>query len=209
MAENIHWLGHAGFKIYAGTKVIYIDPWRLEKTAEPADIILITHEHFDHLSLPDIKKISTRDTVIVTIPSAAREIGGNAKAVKPGDVLTLDGVTVEAVPAYNPEKAFHPRSDGKVGFIVTVGGERIYHAGDTDLIPEMDGIAADVALLPVGGLYTMDADAAAEAARKVGARIAVPMHWGSLQEVGGREAAEKFASLLTGTVDVRILPAER
>ena len=116
---------------------------------------------------------------------------------------------MEVVPSYNVGKKFHPKADGKVGFILTVEGTRIYHAGDTDLIPEMDTIKADIALLPVGGLYTMDAESAAQAAKKVKAKIAIPIHWGTLQDVGGKEAAEKFASLLKGSVDVRILSPER
>jgi len=207
MIENIHWLGHASFKI-TGKKVIYIDPWMLKK-GDPADYIFITHGHFDHLSIDDINKISKKDTIIVTISAVAQELKGNVKVIKPGDTLTLNGITVEAVPAYNMGKNFHPKDDRNVGFIFTIEGTRIYHAGDTDVIPEMENMRADIALLPVGGKYTMDAESAAKVAQKVKAKIAVPMHWGALQDVAGKEAAEKLKTLLKGKMDVKILSVEK
>jgi len=207
MIENIHWLGNAGFKI-TGKKVVYIDPWMLKK-GEPADYIFVTHGHFDHLSIDDINKISKKDTIIVTIAAVAKDLKGNVKVMKPGDTLTLNGITVEAVPAYNLDKQFHPKADGHVGFIITIEGTRIYHAGDTDLIPEMEKFKADIVLLPVGGKYTMDAESAAKAAQKVKAKIAVPMHFGALQDVAGKEAADKFKNLVKGKMDVKILSVEK
>lgn len=191
LLEGITWLGHASFKIKAPEGVIYIDPWKLHN-GEPADLILITHDHFDHFSADDVKKIRKADTTIITTASVAAQLKGNVQTVKAGDTLTVKGVKIEVVPAYNPRKEFHPKPAGGVGFIITVGGRRIYHAGDTDAIPEMNNIKADVALLPVGGKYTMTADEAAEVANKIKPRVAVPMHWGDI--IGSRADAESFCA---------------
>ena len=204
MIENIHWLGHASFRI-DGEKTIYIDPWKLAKGAKKADLILITHDHYDHCSPEDVAKIAKDDTVIVTIAAAAPKLKGDVRIVKPGDSLTVAGIPIEAVPAYNVGKQFHPKEAGHVGFIVTVGGQRIYHAGDTDVIPEMDDIQADIALLPVGGTYTMTAEEAAQATNKIKPKVAVPMHYGTI--VGSIEDAHRFRDLCQ--VEVSILPQER
>ena len=203
MLENITWLGHDAFKI-KDDKVIYMDPLELED-GEPADLILITHDHYDHLSLQDVAKIRTDETEIVTIAACARELGGRVHTVKPGDRLTVQGVDIEVVPAYNINKRFHPKRAGHVGFVVTVGGQRIYHAGDTDLIPEMEEIEADIALLPVSGIYVMTAEEAAKAAEAIGPKVAVPMHYGSI--VGSDQDARRFKELCP--VEVRILEKGR
>ncbi len=203
MIENISWLGHASFRI-AGEKVVYIDPWKLSK-AERADIICITHDHYDHCSPEDVARLQKKGTVIVTVASCARQFRGDVRVVKAGDSLTIDGVTIEAVPAYNLRKPNHPKAAGGVGFIIEMGGSHIYHAGDTDLIPEMEGIKADIALLPVGGGPTMDAEEAAQAAEIIKPQVAIPMHWGDF--VGTRADAEKFKRLCT--CEVRVLEPER
>ncbi|MCL4459279.1 MAG: MBL fold metallo-hydrolase [Chloroflexi bacterium] len=206
MLENIKWLGHAGFKI-SGEKTIYIDPWQLKREKEPADLILVTHEHFDHCSKEDIAKIRKNDTVIVTIAACAKELAGQIKTVKPGDMLTVQGIPIEVVSAYNVNKfrspgvLYHPKEDAKVGFIVTVKGVRIYHAGDTDFIPEMRDIKTDVALLPVSGVYVMTAGEAVEAAAAINPKVAVPMHYGSI--AGSAADAERFKRL--SSVEVQIL----
>ena len=199
MIENITWLGHAGFKI-KGEKTVYIDPFKIKET-EPADIIIITHEHFDHLSPEDIDKIQTGKTVIVTTPDCLIKVSGNIKAINPGTVLNVGGIEIEAVPAYNTNKQFHPRANGWVGVIVTVNGKRIYHAGDTDNIPEMSALKnIDVALLPVSGTYVMTAEEAADAANKIMPKVAVPMHYGAI--VGTRADAEKFKRLCKCKVEI-------
>jgi L-ascorbate metabolism protein UlaG (beta-lactamase superfamily) len=189
LLEGITWLGHASFKIKAAEGVIYIDPWKL-KSDEPADLILITHDHHDHLSPDDVAKISKPGTVVVTIAAAAAKLKGDVRVVKPGDKLTVKGVAIEVVPAYNPKKQFHPRAQGHVGYVLTMGGRRIYHAGDTDVIPEMAHIKTDVALLPAGGKFTMDAHEAAQAANLIQPKLAVPMHWGDL--IGSQADADTF-----------------
>jgi L-ascorbate metabolism protein UlaG (beta-lactamase superfamily) len=203
LLAGITWLGHDSFRIKVPEGVIYIDPWKLRR-AEPADLILITHEHHDHFSANDVKKLLKPETTIVTIGVVARQLKGDVRTVKPGDTLTVKGITIEAVPAYNPAKQFHPKAAGHVGFIITAGGRRIYHAGDTDAIPEMASIHADVALLPVGGKFTMTASEAAQAANLIKPQVAVPMHWGDI--IGTRADAEAFKKACK--VPVEILQAE-
>lgn len=205
LIENIHWLGHDAFRIEAGGKVIYTDPFKIQGGPK-ADIILISHAHYDHCSPEDVGKIIKSDTVIIAPSDCAEKIKWDVKTMKPGDKLTVKGVDIEAVPAYNPEKKFHLRSNNWVGYIFTVEGKRIYHAGDTDLIPEMKGFNVDIALLPVGGTYTMNAQEAAQAALDMKAEAAIPMHYGSI--VGTEADAESFKRELEGKVKVVLLPKE-
>ena len=197
--EEIKWLGHASFKI-SGEKVVYIDPWKLEGKNEAADIILITHDHYDHCSLADIEKLKGSKTTVVAPPDAAKKITGDVREVKSGRDLTVKGIKIETYPAYNLEKSFHPRANGWLGYVITINGKRIYHTGDTDLIPEMDKIRADVVLLPVGGTYTMDAKQAAQAANRIKPKLAIPMHFGSI--VGSSKDAEEFRSLCQVPVEI-------
>jgi L-ascorbate metabolism protein UlaG (beta-lactamase superfamily) len=207
MLYNIHWLGHDSFRIDA-EKTLYIDPWQLKKNAPPADLVLITHEHGDHCSPSDVAKIASSETVIVTNAASADKLKGQTgqvRVVKPGDHLSINGIRLEVVPAYNlnkfrsPGKPFHPKEAGHVGFIITLGDQRIYHAGDTDNIPEMSDFEVDIALLPVSGTYVMTAEEAADAARRIGPRTAIPMHYGA-GVVGTRADAERFAELYDGEV---------
>lgn len=204
MVDKLHWLGHDSFRI-DGEMTIYIDPWRLAKDSPPADLILITHEHHDHFSREDVDKIRRRSTQVIATPAVARGLSGAVREVQPGDRVELPGVVVEVLPAYNLEKRFHPRAAGHVGYLITVDGLRIYHAGDTDAIPEMRGLAPDIALLPVSGTYVMDPDEALEAIRLLEPRLVVPMHYGDI--VGTAADAERLRAL--STVSVVILPSER
>jgi L-ascorbate metabolism protein UlaG (beta-lactamase superfamily) len=204
LLQGITWLRHASFRIEAPDCVIYLDPWKLKPRATPADLILITHEHHDHFSPQDLDKIRTPDTTIVSIAAVTSELSGDLHTVQAGDRLTAKGIDIEVVPAYNMDKQFHPHSKGGVGYILTIGGRRIYHAGDTDAIPEMADIQADVALVPIGGKYTMDAQEAAAIVNKIRPSIAVPMHWGDL--VGKRDDALAFREQCK--VPVRIMEAE-
>ena len=214
MIEKIHWLGQAGFRI-EDELVIYIDPYKI-KGGREADIILISHDHFDHCSPEDIEKVKKDDTVIVASKGAASKLSGNVRILKPGDKINIKSIDIEGVSSYNIGKDFHPQAAGNLGFIITVADThslrsglqvptRIYHAGDTDLIPEMKEIKADIALLPVGGTYTMDAKEAAEAANTINPKIAIPIHWGSV--VGLRKDAKQFQKLCKG--EVRILEEEK
>jgi L-ascorbate metabolism protein UlaG (beta-lactamase superfamily) len=205
LTKGLRWFGQSAFLIQDG-KNIYIDPFELGTGLPPADLILITHDHYDHFSPEDIKKILKPSTTIVSVGLLQDKVpkGAAFKAVKPGDTLTVQGVRIEVVPAYNLGKPFHPKERGLVGFIVHSGGRSFYHAGDTDLIPEMKTIKADVALLPIGGKYTMDAGEAADAANLIKPKLAIPMHWGKI--VGNAADAETFKAKTK--VPVIILPAE-
>ena len=206
MLENLHWLGHSGFYVESkkGTTV-YFDPYHVQDGLPKADIILVSHDHFDHCSPADIQKVSKPGTVVVGPASIASKLQGPMKAVSAGGKLTIGDIGIEAVPAYNPAKPFHPRSSGYLGFVVAIDGTSIYHAGDTDVIPEMKKIKADVALLPVGGTYTMNSAEAAEAVEAIRPKVAVPMHYGSV--AGSAQDAQEFKRLCKS--EVRILEVER
>jgi len=204
MIDDIHWLGHDTFKII-GEKVIYTDPFKIKQKGA-ADIILITHEHRDHCSPEDVKKVQSADTVIVAPADCAGKLTGDIRTVKPGDRINVKGIDIEAVPAYNTNKKFHPQDNNWVGYIFTVKVERIYLAGDTDFIPEMKNYKADIALLPVSGTYVMTAEEAVTAALTIKPKLAVPMHYNSI--VGTKDDAKRFAEGLKGKIEVRILKEE-
>ncbi len=205
MLDRIHWLGHDAFRIDARL-TIYIDPWKLPAGAPGADLVLITHEHYDHCSPEDVKRIAGPDTLVVANRAAAEklDVAGELRIVEPGDSFSHKEVEIETLPAYNlnkfrePGVPFQPKAAGHIGYIVTLDGQRIYHAGDTDAIPEMAGLKVDIALLPVSGTYVMTADEAAGAAQTIAPGIAIPMHYGAI--VGSRDDAERFATLYKGKV---------
>jgi L-ascorbate metabolism protein UlaG (beta-lactamase superfamily) len=207
---RLHWLGHASFRL-DGPPTIYFDPWQLKGAPPQADVVLVSHEHHDHCSPDDIKRVTGPGTVIVASAGAAQRLNGDVRQVSPGQRIQIGELEIEAVPAYNVNKfrapgvPFHPREAGHMGYVVTVQGERLYFAGDTDHIPEMSNLQCDVALLPIGGKYTMDAEEAAQAAKNIGPRVVVPMHWGS-GVVGTLADVERFRSLYDG--DIVVLEAE-
>ncbi len=212
VADCIHWFGHDAMRIDAGEPVIYIDPWQVGDQPKKADLVLITHDHHDHCSLEDVEAVYKDGTEIVTIAAAAKKLPGKTvHTVGPGDAVTVKGIAVEAVPAYNinkfrsPGVPFHPRDAGHVGFIVTVDGVRVYHAGDTDCIPEMKDIKADIALVPVSGTYVMTVDEALEAVKIINPRLAIPMHVG--RGIGSMEDARRFKEV--SPVPARVLEMEQ
>jgi L-ascorbate metabolism protein UlaG (beta-lactamase superfamily) len=210
--KNIHWLGHDSFRIEGEGLVIYIDPYRLPGGELPkADLILITHHHGDHCSPEDVARIQAAETVIITTPDSASKLKGQVITVKPNETHPVKGVTVQTTPAYNinkfrsPGNPFHPPEMNMLGFILTLEGLRLYHAGDSDHIPEMADIQAEIALLPVSGTYVMTAEEAAQAAATLRPQIAIPMHVGA--EIGNPDMAETFKALCP--VPVVVLPLER
>ena len=193
LLKGVTWFMQAAVRI-EGEKTVYVDPYRLGDVKQDADIILLTHSHGDHLSPPDIAKIAKESTVFVC-PKDEKCLsalkGKNVKTVAPGDKVEIGGVKIAAVPAYNLEKPYHPKSNSWVGYVVQTGNRRFYFAGDTDLIPEMKDIEANIAFLPVGGKYTMTATEAAEAAKIIKAKYFVPYHGGGMS-VGSKEDVETF-----------------
>nr|MBF0221516.1 MBL fold metallo-hydrolase [Desulfobulbaceae bacterium] len=202
--QSLTWLGHDGYCLTAEGKTIYFDPFQLAGNIfPPADLIFISHEHRDHFSPEDLAKIVTGRTVIVTDARVAEKLTGLVTVAAPGDKIEISGLSVEVVPAYNINKKFHPKKNGWLGFIVTVEGVRVYHAGDTDYIPEMKDMRADIALLPVSGTYVMTAAEAAQAALDIKPQVAIPMHYDSI--VGSADDARLFAEALEGKIRVEIL----
>jgi L-ascorbate metabolism protein UlaG (beta-lactamase superfamily) len=199
--SKINWLGHDAFR-FDGDKVIYIDPFGISGGVK-GDLILITHDHFDHCSPEDVAKIQHEKSVIVTEKDSARKLHGDIRVIRPGDTLDHESIRVEGVPAYNSDKPFHPRKNGWLGFVLEIQGTRIYHAGDSDFIPEMKNLHVDIALLPVSGTYVMTAEQAIQAALAIRPEVAIPMHYGAI--VGGEEDALKFKKGLEGKIEVVIL----
>jgi L-ascorbate metabolism protein UlaG (beta-lactamase superfamily) len=205
--KGIEWLGHAGFRIKTRAGIVYIDPYRVED-ALPADLILITHDHFDHFSRDDVVRLAGRRTTAIGPATVTEQLRGRTEAIRPGETVEFDELEITALPAYNTNKLdssgkpFHSRDAGWLGFVLRDGARRIYHSGDTDVIPEMDQAAGvDVALLPVSGTYVMSPLEAAEAARRIDPAVAVPMHWGTV--IGSEADAHAFAK--AAPVEVEIL----
>jgi L-ascorbate metabolism protein UlaG (beta-lactamase superfamily) len=200
--NNIHWLGHASFRIEDGKMEIYIDPWKISEKSPKADIIFVTHSHYDHFSPDDIAKIRKEKTVLVAPKNVAGELQGNIISVEPGKTYEIGPLKVTTVPAYNINKKFHPKENGWVGYIITLSnGEKIYHSGDTDFIPEMKTIITDIAMMPCGGTYTMTAKEMAEAANSFKPKILIPMHWGEI--VGSKADAETVKELFKGETVIK------
>ncbi len=190
MPVILSWLGHASFLI-SGSSTIYIDPWQIDGEPHDGDVILVSHSHYDHLSPEDIRAVSKEDGQIVGSRDVVDELG-RGEILLPGGEYSLKGLKVQGVAAYNVEKEFHPKENEWLGFVIEIDGKRIYYAGDTDAVSEMDSLEnIDVALLPVGGTYTFNAGEAAEALQNFKPRKVIPYHWGAV--VGHRKDAVKFA----------------
>ena len=202
--KKIHWLGHDTIWIEGSVEVCF-DPFQIS-TTRPADLILITHEHFDHCSPDDVVKIQRTETTIVTDAVSAKKLKGDVRVVAPGDSLEVKGVSIEVGPAYNTNKNFHPKQAAMLSFVVSLDGVRYYHAGDTDYIPEMKEIRADVAFLPVSGTYVMTAEEAIQAVRAIKPVLAIPMHYGAI--VGSEDDALRFEKALRGEIKVAVLTKE-
>ncbi len=195
IADNIKWFGHASLMLKIDGKNIFIDPWKLKKVKEKADIILITHSHFDHFSEDDIKKILKPDTFLYSSEDVVNKVSvKNKKIIKPFEEVSSGSIIIKGFPAYNTNKNFHPKSNNWLGFIIEYGGVSIYIAGDSDVTEEAKKIKANIMILPIGGTYTMNDFEAAELVNLVKPEYAIPIHFGDV--VGTKENAFKFKSLV-------------
>ncbi|MDA4121349.1 MAG: MBL fold metallo-hydrolase [Thaumarchaeota archaeon] len=210
---KVHWLGHDSF-VLEGSRTVVIDPFQAKGNYK-ADVLLISHEHSDHLNEDDIRRFTSPSTTLLAPKICEGPLGKislDKRFVVPGSKVEVQGISIEAVPAYNLNKfresgkVFHPKSEERVGYVVTLDGVRFYHAGDTDAIPEMKSLDVDVSFLPVSGTYVMTADEAAGAARAMKTKVAVPMHYAKI--VGSLQDAQRFKDLVGGIPTVEILPQE-
>ena len=199
MLENIEVLYHSSIRINK-EKTIYIDPFKIDKNYNDADIVFITHDHFDHYSEEDIDKVINENTTIIIPEELLTKLlkkGINKNAiitVEPNEKYVVQGIKFETIPAYNTNKTFHPKKNGWVGYIIIINGIRYYIAGDTDITEENKQVKCDVAFVPVGGTYTMDFKEAANLINEIKPKIAIPIHYGSV--VGTEQDAIDFIRLL-------------
>ena len=208
MLDRFTWFKQSAYVWKGDGLTVYIDPWGVT-IEDPADVIFITHAHDDHFSVDDIERVRKDGTRIVAPADVAREISGDVTPVTPGDSLDVAGVRAQTVPAYNIAEErleMHPKSNGWVGYILTLEDRTYYHAGDTDHAPELSDVRADVAFLPIGGTYTMEVSEAAGLAKAIAPQIAVPMHYGFV--VGSPSDADRFVKEADPVV-VRTLPPQR
>ncbi len=208
MTENIEVFEQNSIMIHARIGNIYIDPFQMKETPKDAEFILITHDHYDHFSPDDIAKVAGDKTILVVpekMEGKAQEVAGLVRkivTVKPGVFREIDGLEMETIPAYNTLKPFHRKDAGWVGYVLRIDGKRIYIAGDTDATKEARAVKCDVALVPIGGTYTMDARKAAELVNEIHPSVAIPVHYGSV--VGTPKDADKFAECVKEPIKVDI-----
>lgn len=207
MKEKITINCHSSIRI-EGEQVIYFDPFKIEKESHDADLIFITHDHYDHYDKDSIKKVMKETTKIVIPDKMATQVLGtfpsrNVVGVIPNESYEIEGILVETLPSYNVNKAFHPRNKDWVGYIITLGEERIYVAGDTDVTKENLDVSCDIALIPIGGVYTMTYQEGAELINKIKPKTVIPTHYGEI--VGDLSDGEKFSKLLLLDIECFLL----
>lgn len=208
MLEDIEVLYHSSIRINKG-KLIYIDPYHIEKNYNDADMIFITHDHYDHYSEEDIDKVRKNNTIFIVPENLLNKLikkginDENIITLDPGDAENIDGIKVEAIHSYNIDKPFHPKENNWLGYVIEIDGVRYYIAGDTDITEENKNIKCDVAFVPVGGTYTMNFSEAAQLINIIKPKIAVPIHYGSV--VGTKQDATDFIKLLYPTTKGIIL----
>jgi L-ascorbate metabolism protein UlaG (beta-lactamase superfamily) len=195
--DGVTWFRGSSVRIRRDGVEIHVDPLGITQ-ASAADLVLLTHPHYDNFSEADIARVRKADTVLVAPASMKKLIADADHLMRPGDMLQLETFDILATPAYNVDKKFHTQEQGWLGYVFTVGGVTYYHAGDTDFLPSMSGIRCDVAFLPCGGHYTMGVEDAAKAAAACGASIVVPIHWG--EPHGTRREVSRLADLYSGEV---------
>ena len=193
MLDRFTWFRQSAYRWDGEGVVAYIDPWGVTDPV-PADVVFLTHAHFDHFSMEDLDKIRREDTRIFAPRDVADELSGDVVPVAPGDDVGFGAISGHTVPAYNVAEDRldkHPKENRWVGYVLDLGGSTYYHAGDTDHLPELEEIQADVAFVPIGGTYTMDATEAAGLVKALGPQMAVPMHYGFV--VASPSEADRFA----------------
>jgi L-ascorbate metabolism protein UlaG (beta-lactamase superfamily) len=196
MLSGIHWYGHATVRIDTAGGSLMVDPYRIRKK-QVIDVVLITHPHYDHMAPDDLKKVRGEKTRVIAPKDCVRTLGKGITVIAPGGRIELEhGMVIEAYPAYNVDKEYHPKTEGWVGYVIEFEGRRVYVAGDTDRIAEFKTVQCDVAFLPAGGTFTMNAEEAASAVADINPKVAVPVHWGTI--VGERRDAERFVTLSGG-----------
>ena len=201
MTENIQVFRQNSICIGSEYGKIYIDPFQIERQPEDAAFIFVTHDHYDHFSPEDIAKVAGKDTVLVVPEKMKKSVGKTAgmvsrvETVIPEASYEIDGLKFETVPMYNIMKPFHPKSAGWTGYILCIEDKRIYIAGDIDAIKEAKAVKCDVALIPIGGFYTMDAKTAAGLVNEMRPEVAIPVHYGHLigKPADGNVFAENVA----------------
>ena len=209
MTENIKVFKQNSIRIATSKGKIYVDSFEMQETPHDAAYVLITHDHYDHFSPESIEKVACKNAILVVpenMLEKAKEAAGYVSkivTVKPNEKKTIDGLKIETIPSYNIGKPFHPESAGWVGYIINTDGKRIYVAGDTDAIPEAKQVKCDVALIPIGGKYTMDAKEAAELINIMKPAVAIPVHYG--QVVGNLKNGEEFAQNVKAPVKVELM----
>lgn len=200
MIDQIQWLGYGGFMIQ-GPPLIYICPWRVSRVTFLADVVLVSHAHFEHFSPSDIERVSAPNTLVLANEQVAAQMP-NAEVLMPFHSRVVDRARITALPAYSTSSSVHKREDGGLGFLISLNFYDIYYAGDTEVIPEMRSIAPDIAILPIDGMGTLTPESAAELVREMRPRYVIPCNWGA----GGVSVAdvERFKRLVGDRADVRI-----
>ena len=195
---------HSSIRIEDGDKVLYFDPFQITDCLNDADLIFITHDHFDHFSIEDIRKVEKDDTVYVIPECMYNLLGGeNVVTVLPGEKHIIEGYEVKVIPSYNVGKQFHPKDKGYVAYVVGIGGEKVFVAGDCDANEDNLKVKCDIALVPAGGMYTMNYAEAAAFVNRIHPKKAIPMHYGEV--AGDQKDGERFAKLVDKDIEVEIL----